>query len=115
MAVHEPTQVLEALRNCRRLIIVDACQSGGVAGTVTRLTWPDPRIAVAHQHSTHGVGVADVLRLAEKLGDLPPMVEIFGIEAGDRSLGQDLTPAVVRAVSEVAVQIVGRVREVAHA
>ena len=115
MAVHEPTQVLEALRGCPRLIVVDACQSGGLPGAVTRLVWPDPRIAIAHRYSTHGVGVADVLKLAEKLGDLPPHIEVFGIEIRDRSLGQDLTPEVVRAVNEVAVEIVGRLREVAHA
>jgi hydrogenase maturation protease len=115
IAVHEPTQVLEALGGCQRLIVIDACQGGGCAGTVTRLVWPDPRIATHHRHSTHGVGVADVLKLAETLGDLPPSVEIFGIEIADRSLEHDLTPDVVRAVSEVAVQIVGRLREVAHA
>ena len=115
IAVHEPTQVLEALRGCQRLIVVDACQSGRLAGAITRLDWPDRQIAIAHRHSTHGVSVADVLKLAEKLGDLPPRVEIFGIEIADRSLGRDLTPDVVRAVNELAVEIVRRLREVAHA
>lgn len=115
LTVHEPTQILEALRDCERLIVVDACRSGGVAGTITRLVWPDPRIAITHRHSTHGVGVADVLKLAEKLGDLPPSVEIFGIEVANRSPGHDLTPVVVQATAEVAVQIADQLREVAHA
>ena len=112
---YEPTQVLEAMRGCDRLILVDACRTGGAAGAVTRLVWPDPRIAVKHRHSTHGVSVVDVLKLAERLGDLPTVVRIFGIEVADCSPGRDLTPDVLRAVSEVAAEIAGELREVAHA
>ncbi len=115
IVVHEPTQMLAALRGCQRLIVVDACHAGGVAGTVTRLVWPDARIVVRHRHSTHGVSVADVLKLAHKLGDLPLTVEIFGIEVADCSPGQDLTPDVGRAVAQVEAQLVGKLCEAAHA
>ena len=115
IVVHEPTQMLAALRGCQRLIVVDACHTGGMAGAVTRLVWPDPRIAVSHRHSTHGVSVADVLKLAETLGDLPPLVEIFGIEVADCLPCQDLTPDVCCAVAEVEAQIVEKLCEAAHA
>jgi len=115
IVVHEPTQALAALRGCQRLIVVDACHAGGVAGAVTRLVWPDARIAVTHRHSTHGVSVADVLTLAEQLDDLPPIVELFGIEVADCSPGRELTLDIVRAIAEVESQIVGELREVAHA
>jgi hydrogenase maturation protease len=113
--VHEPTQILEALPGCQQLIIVDACHSGGVAGTILRFTWPDARIATAHRHSTHGVGIADVLRLAEKLDQLPPVVDVLCIEAGNYSPGEDVTPRVARAVAEVEGWIVRELCEAAHA
>lgn len=115
LAIHEPTQVLVALPGAERLIAVDACHSGGMAGTVTRLTWPDPRITVTHRHSTHGVGVADVLHLAEQFGDLPPRVDVFGIEVADCSPGHDLTPDVVRAIAEVEMRIAKELLEPTHA
>ena len=115
VVVGEPTQLLDALRGSLRLILVDACHTGGVAGAVTRLDWPDPRIAVGHRHSTHGVSVVDVLKLAERLGDLPPGVEIFGIEAADCSPGRGLTPPVLEAVAEVEETIVETLRETVHA
>jgi hydrogenase maturation protease len=115
LAVKDPTQVLAALRSAERLIAIDACQGSGVAGTVTRHVWPDVRIAARHSHSTHGIAVADALRLAEKLGSLPPQVDVWGIEVADCSPGQDLTPQVVRAVAEVASKIVTELSESADA
>ena len=115
IVVHEPTQILAALRGSQRLIVVDACHAGGVGGTVTRLIWPDARVAAMHRHSTHGVSVADVLKLAEQLGDLPQIVEIFGIEVADCSPGRDPTPDVSCAVAEVEARIVGKLCEAAHA
>jgi hydrogenase maturation protease len=115
IAVHEPTQVLAALGDARRLIVVDACQTGEVAGAITHLTWPDPRIVSTHRHSTHGVGVADLLKLADQLQCLPTLVELFGIEVADCSPGRDLTPAVVRSVAEVEARIANDLCEVAHA
>jgi len=105
IAVREATQLLNALRHCERLIAVDACRSGMPAGTVTHLYWPDPRIAVRHHRSTHGVGLFDVLKLAERLGDLPPSVEIFGIDVADCLPGHEIGGKVLRAVAHLAAQL----------
>lgn len=115
IAVHESTQLIEVLGGCRQLIIVDACHSGGTAGVVTRLEWPDPRISVRHSCSTHGLGVADTLRLAERLGCLPPVVEVYGIEAEDCSPGRVISPLVLTAVAEVEREVFEAIREVPDA
>lgn len=109
--ISEATQLIDELEGCRRLIIVDACHSGGRAGTVTRLHWPDPRIAERHSQSTHGVGVCDALRLAERLGRLPPVVEIFGIEVGDCEPGREICLEVLRVVAELEAVILGELCE----
>jgi hydrogenase maturation protease len=115
IAVHEATQLLEALEDCRRLIIVDACQSGGPVGSITQLRWPDARIAERHHHSTHGVGICGSLQLACRLGRMPPQVDVFGIEVEDCSPGRDICPAVMEAVVRLESRIVNELRGVVHA
>jgi hydrogenase maturation protease len=78
--VHEATQLLDHAVNCERLIVVDGCRSGSPLGSITRLNWPDERIAQQHSHSTHGVGLCDALLLAARLDRMPSHVEIFGVE-----------------------------------
>jgi len=115
LAILEPTQLLEALADCQRLIIVDACHSGNKPGTVTRLCWPDPQITICHSHSTHGFGVADTLRLADRLGRLPPLVEVYGIEIANCMPASEISPVVSGAVHSLAARILDELREVAHA
>jgi hydrogenase maturation protease len=113
--VHEATQLLDALPGCRRLIIIDGCRSGAPRGAVTRLRWPDARIAARHNQSTHGVGVDDVLRLAERIGRLPDEVEIFGIEVTECEPGHEICLEVLRAASELEAVIAAELCEDAYA
>jgi len=115
IAVHEATQLLDALEDCVRLIIVDACQSGGRVGSITRLRWPDARIAEQHHHSSHSVGICGALQLASRLGRMPARVDVFGIEIEDCSPGQDLSPPVREAIVKLESTILNELREVVHA
>lgn len=94
LALSDPSQILDYVDGCDRLILVDSCASGASPGTATRLTWPDPRIKARHSHSTHGIGVADMLKLADQLGRLPREVVIIGIELEDCQPGLPLSSAV---------------------
>jgi hydrogenase maturation protease len=115
MKVQEATQLVDELAGCTRLIIVDACRGVCQVGAVTRLVWPDARIARRHSQSTHGVGVCDALRLAEQLGRLPEVVEIFGIEVGECEPGREICHDVLQAVVELEAVIFAELSEVAHA
>lgn len=115
IAIVESTDLLLSLENCSRLIVVDACRTGKAAGTITRLCWPDPRIVECHSHSTHGMGVADILKLAQRLGRMPTVTEVIGIELLDCSPGRDVSPVVSQAVEKLAKQLVTELREVSHA
>jgi hydrogenase maturation protease len=99
--IHEATQLVDELDGCRKLIIVDACRGGTLTGTISRLRWPDPRIRQNHNHSTHGVGLCNALQLAERIGRMPPSVEIFGIEIGNFQPRDEMSPEIVRAVAEL--------------
>lgn len=102
--------LFEAWGDAEEVILVDAVVTGAPAGTVTTWTGRTRGRTPGDGLSTHGLGVAEVLELAEALGRLPRRVRIFGIEAGRLDPGAEPSPAVTRAVEEVAGRIAVEVR-----
>jgi len=88
--------LLDGLAGVAVLAIVDAVRPNGHPG---RLCWISRAelARVEHPASTHGLGVAEGLALAEALGVLPPEVVILGVEA-ERFVGDALSASVARAV-----------------
>jgi hydrogenase maturation protease len=115
LKVREPCALLNELDGCQRLIIVDACRSMVKPGRITHLRWPNWRIAMHASHSTHGVAVCEVLRLAERLDRLPRDVEIFAVETSACFPHGEMTPAVLDAVIEVEARILAEIQESCHA
>jgi hydrogenase maturation protease len=113
--VREGTQLIDELDGCRRLIIIDACRGGPQRGAITRLEWPDPRVCQYHNHSTHGVGLCNALELAERLGRMPPDVEIYGIEIGSYRPLDEISAEVARAASDLGEIIFAELCETGHA
>lgn len=103
----QPMDMLEHLAGCRQVLILDACRGGAPSGSIVRLQWPDPRIQTTPFASTHALGLADALRLAECLGRLPSRVVILAIELSDAGCGFSASDVVRRAIPD----LVGRVRE----
>lgn len=115
LLVTEPTQLLAALPVKERLIVVDACRSGNAPGTISKLYWPDPRIAVCRSCSSHGLGVAETLELARKFDQLPPCVEVIGIEVADCRPGAEIGEVVLQAVFRLATQLADEFHGAIHA
>ncbi|KAF0192839.1 MAG: hydrogenase maturation protease [Gammaproteobacteria bacterium] len=86
------TRLVAMMKGAELAIIIDVVQSGMEAGTVVRLNQDDIHNA-PHQVSVHGFGVADVIMLADKTGDLPPRLNIFGLEMGQDT---DWTPTQIQ-------------------
>ncbi len=105
VVLSDPSGLLDDVGNCDVLMIVDACQGSGSPGTITRLDWPDERICRRRSHSTHGIGIADALQIADKLGRLPRRVMVFGIEVQHCEPGLPLSTAVENAIDELPAQI----------
>lgn len=85
-----------------QVLIVDACTSGAVPGTVHRLD------AVAgalpgwlRSVSSHGIGVAEAVALARVLDTLPAKVEVWAIEGAAFCTGDAVTPEVQAAIDAV--------------
>lgn len=113
--ITEGTQLIDELEGCERLIVVDACRGGSRVGAITRLAWPDPRVRQYHNHSTHGIGLCNALELAERLGRMPPNVEIYGIDIGSYRPLDELSAEVAQAVSELRKIISANLCEKVHA
>lgn len=82
-AVTSPSQLLDHLDGCQTLMVVDGCRSGAAPGTLFCFPWPATQLLPGSSPSSHGFAVAEVLRLAEGLGRLPPRVLVFGMEVAN--------------------------------
>jgi hydrogenase maturation protease len=111
----QQTSLVEELDGCCKLIVVDACRGGSHAGDITQLEWPDPRVRQYHNHSAHGVRLCNALQLAEQLGKLPPMVDVFGVDTGQIQTTDELSPDVRRAVPELERKILAKISEAVDA
>jgi hydrogenase maturation protease len=117
VAIHLlPRQALELLtlwEDHRHVWVVDAVHSGALPGTCHRLQpaaqhWP------AHWQggSTHGLGLAEGIALAESLGVLPTHLVVYGVEGADFGLGEGLSPEVAAAVPQVVARLQVELEEV---
>lgn len=95
--------LLDALEGADAAVLVDAARTGAMPGAIRRLAPSD--LARLHTPSSHGVGVAQALSLAEALGRAPARVAFVAIEA--EPIGRDrplrpISPAVAASIGEAA-------------
>ena len=98
----EAAKLLDLIEGRARVVIVDACLSGGRPGAIHRLdaaAAPLPRRLFAA--SSHAIGLADSIELARALGTLPARCDVVAIAAERFDLGVGLSPAVAAAVDRV--------------
>ncbi len=111
-SVRVPLDLLHVLDQCERIVIIDACRIIGIeeAGDralperildcdrarVYQWHWPSAKLSSARWLNSHGVGVVQVLELADELGILPSEVIVFGIEVIGDVVCETEMPAVVR-------------------
>ncbi len=96
----EAATLVERLAGAYAAYIVDAAVSGTAAiGTVRRFdAHATPLPPLATGVSTHGLGLADALALAQSLGHMPGVCVVHVVEARDFSPGAALSPPVLQAV-----------------
>jgi hydrogenase maturation protease len=89
-----------------RVILVDAMAPGSCPGRVTRL---DASSAITSKLATftssHAFNLAETIELARALGRLPSSLVVYGVEGTCFDSGAPLSPAVARAVPEVAARL----------
>lgn len=107
----ESTRLIEAWRDRPMVVVVDAVTTGSTAGTVHEVTaGADPLPNWGAGASTHRVGIAEAIALAEALGRLPETLVVVGVEPADMSDGPGLSPEVAAVVPAVAQIVRDRLR-----
>jgi hydrogenase maturation protease len=102
----DATALVEAWSGAEHVVVVDAAESGAVAGTVQRFdARAQPLPVRSLRSSTHAFGVADAVELSRSLGRLPDRLEVYAIEGAGFVAGERLSPAVERAVADLAAEL----------
>lgn len=91
--------LLLAFEGRDRVLVVDACRTGAVPGTIHRIDAQRDQLPRGlSPTSSHGMGVVEAVRLAQALGVMPERLVIWAIELADVTPGAPLAPAVAQAV-----------------
>ena len=96
--------LLEILAEGQSVVLVDAVVGGGTPGTVLRLSPED--LGSIRAVSSHGLGVAEVVRIAGRLLGAAPALEIVGVVVrppapGAEGLSDEVARAIPRAATTV--------------
>jgi len=94
-------RLLDLLDGAGSLILIDALAGDDVPGTMLRFVWPEECVESLRPGSTHDLGPAAALKLAECLGTAPAMILVYGIAAAGFHPGESLSPELVRAIPEI--------------
>ena len=95
-------EVLDLMADASAVILIDAARSGRPAGTIHRLdASAGPLSGDLFPHSTHVLNAVDAIEMGRTLGLLPPHVVVYGVEVGDTTAGNDLSPAVAGVLDQV--------------
>lgn len=101
--VGEGTALMDLWKGAERVFVVDAVQSGAVAGAIQRFSASQqPLPAPIFRDSTHTFGLIEAVELSRALKQLPSNLVIYGIEGQNFEAGTGLSPAVLGAVNDLA-------------
>ncbi|HIJ80445.1 MAG TPA: HyaD/HybD family hydrogenase maturation endopeptidase [Desulfuromonadales bacterium] len=86
--------LLPKLENLTRLIMVDAVETGGKAGTCVRLSGQELPIALQTKISPHQMGLKDLLAVSELMGHTPRDMVLIGVQPECIEMEIGLSPSV---------------------
>ncbi len=110
--VATPADMLDHLEGITKLVVVDGCRAGQAPGTVIRFDWPSAELQFCRAASSHGLGLVEVLTLANVLGRLPPEATIVLMEIADAAPGDELSPSVSKALPELVSAVLNEIHAV---
>lgn len=83
--------LLPKLENITNLIMIDAVETGQLAGTCVRLYGRELPIALETKLSPHQMGLKDLLAVSELMGHLPKEMVLIGVQPGSIEMEIGLT------------------------
>jgi hydrogenase maturation protease len=111
----EPSRLIDAWRGADAVLVVDAVESGAEPGTLHRFDASELAIPQRlFRSSTHAFGVGEAIEVARALGMLPRRVLVYGVEGGEFTAGDSLSPAVEAAVGPAAEAMLAELDHLLH-
>jgi len=108
-------RLVTLMQGAALVVLVDAVKSGAAPGSLHRLGGEGIIKAVARYTSTHGFGLVEAMQLAQRLGELPQKIVLWGVEIGSLAGADDLSPAVREALPGLIEGVAGEVSPAADA
>lgn len=94
-------QMFEGLRSEDHLIVIDGCLNDSLPGTVRRLDISELSTCSLRHCSSHGLGLAHWLSMAEALGEETGRLLIYAVSIGQTEMGAPLSPEVGQAIEQL--------------
>ena len=92
--------LIEYLKDYKKVVIIDAVEMGLAPGTIKVFTPEEAVISInTDSLSTHGFGIAELIKLAKEL-DINPELVILGIQPGDVGYGEELSEALYSGLND---------------
>ena len=102
----EASRLLEAWRDRRRAVVIDAGGTGDRPGAIHRIeVGVDDLPGRASGTSSHAIGLVEALALGRALGRLPEQLIVVAVEPGDLTVGEGLSQPVADVVPEVVARV----------
>ncbi len=93
--------LLPLLADARRVIIVDAIDTGAPAGTLVRLDGDDWASAFEFGMTPHDVGLVDLLGAAQLSGAWPEQLVLHGVQPASTEIGTELSAPIAAALDRL--------------
>jgi hydrogenase maturation protease len=107
LMIRDGLELIEYLHCHDAAVLIDASSPAGHPGSIRSFTWPCRELDRGVLWSSHGLGLIEVIELAEALGRLPRLVTILTIEAHDVSPGAPLGHHISRQLDRLVERILG--------
>lgn len=104
--------ILPIVEDADRLIVIDAVNGKGEAGSLYRYTLEDFRLTFPKKLSAHDIGFVECMAVTEVNGRLPKSVVIVGIKPADMTnLGMELTPGIEEKLGDLVDMVLAELAE----
>ena len=105
--------LLELMEGADHVVLIDGVIGTGRPGEVVRLDFSEKRRwGTIAPRSTHALGVAEAMDLAEILGQLPERMVLYGVEIDSVQSGDSLSEAVQNGLDDVVEQVAEEIKRV---
>ena len=94
-------ELLPYIWDCRRLIVIDAIDSGEIPGTLIRICGEDLN-SLPTNSNVHQLGVSDLLVALRMLADRQPDVVLLGVQPENTDWSPELSPGVAATIDSLA-------------